>query len=415
MNLKRVVVTGLGVLSPIGNTVPAFWNAMLSGKSGAGLITYFNTENYKTKIACELKDFNILDYLDNKEARKMDPCSHFAMVSTMEALADSGLELETENMDRIGVIFGTGAGGFQAATESVYTLVGDNMIPRFSPFLIPRVLGDSICGNISIHFGFKGPNYVTASACASAANALVDASNFIKLGKADVMVCGGSEACIVPETVAGFMAMRALSTRNDNFETASRPFDSERDGFVLGEGAGALILEEYEHAKARGAHIYAEFAGYGLSADAYHITSPHPEGIAALASMKLAIEDAHMSVNEVDHINMHGTSTQQGDVSECKAIESLFGEHALDMVFNSTKSMTGHLLGAAAAIESVASILAIKESVIPPTINQFKRDEQINPNWNMAANKPVNREVNVALCNSFGFGGHNVSLLFKKL
>ena len=415
MELKRVVVTGLGALTPIGNNVPDFWDALLKGVSGAGEITYFDTENFKTKIACELKGFNILDFIDAKLARRMDPCSHYALVTAAEALADSGLQLDSEDRGRIGVVMGSGVGGFAAATESARTLIADNMIPRFSPFLIPRVVSDSIAGNISIQFDLRGPNFVVSSACASAANALADACNLIMLGKADVILSGGSEACIVPETVAGFMAMHALSSRNDDPKTASRPFDVGRDGFVIGEGSATLVLEEYEHAVARGAKIYAELAGYGLSADAYHITAPHPDGNGAYDAMRLAIKDTNLSPDDIDHINMHGTSTQQGDPSECKAIERLFGAHALDMVFNSTKSMTGHLLGAAAAVESVATILALQNGIIPPTINQFERDPQISQDWNMASNAPVKKEIRTALCNAFGFGGHNVSLLFKKI
>lgn len=415
MDLKRVVVTGLGALTPIGNSVVEFWDALLEGKSGTAPITYFDTTLFPSKIGCELKDFNILDYIDNKDARRMDPCSHYAIVSTMEAIKNSGLDLETLPAERVGVIMGSGVGGFTASTECCHTYLEQNKNPRINPFFIPRVLVDSIAGNISIHYGFKGPNYTTASACASAANAIIDACHFIQLGKADIMVSGGSEASIVEEAVAGFSAMKALSTRNDDYATASRPFDKERDGFVIGEGAGTLILEEYEHAKARGAKIYAEIVGAGLSADAYHITSPHPEGIGAADAMRLAVLDAGIQPSEVDSINMHGTSTPLGDLSECKAIANVFGEHAQDMVFNSTKSMTGHLLGAAAAIESIASILALQNSIVPPTINLFERDPQIDATWNFAANAPVKRELNYIMCNSFGFGGHNVSLLFKKV
>ena len=414
MELKRVVVTGIGALTPIGNNVPDFWDALINGVSGAGEITYFDTENFKTKIACELKGFNILDFIDAKLARRMDPCSHYAVVASAEALSDSGLQLDSEDRGRIGVVMGSGVGGFAAATESARTLIADNNIPRFSPFLIPRVVSDSIVGNISIQFDLRGPNFVVSSACASAANAIVEACNLIMLGKADVVLSGGSEACIVPETVAGFMAMHALSARNDDPKTASRPFDVGRDGFVIGEGAATLVLEEYGHAVARGAKIYAELAGYGLTADAYHITAPHPEGNGAYEAMRIALADTRLKPEDIDYINMHGTSTQQGDISECKAIERLFGDHALNMVLNSTKSMTGHLLGAGAAVESVITVLALVNGVMPPTINQFERDPQINPAWNLAANAPVKREIHTALCNSFGFGGHNVSLLFKK-
>lgn len=415
MDLKRVVITGLGALTPIGNSVTEYWEALLNGKSGTAPITYFDTTLFPSKIACELKNFNILDHIDNKDARRMDPCSHYAIVSTMEAIRDSGLELKDVSAERVGVIMGTGVGGFTSSTECCHTYIEQHNNPRINPFFIPKVVSDSIAGNISIHYGFKGPNYTTASACASAANAIIDACHFIQLGKADIIVSGGSEACIVAEAVAGFSAMKALSMRNEDFATASRPFDKDRDGFVIGEGAGTLILEEYGHAKARGAKIYAEIVGAGLSADAHHITSPHPEGTGAADAMRLAVFDAGISPDEVDSINMHGTSTMLGDLSECKAIANVFGEHAKDMVLNSTKSMTGHLLGAAAAIESIASVLALQNNIVPPTINQFERDPQIDPTWNFAANAPVKRELNYILCNSFGFGGHNVSILFKKI
>lgn len=415
MELKRVVVTGLGALTPIGNSVPLYWQNLLGGVSGVGEITHFDSSLFKTHFACELKDFNIFDYIDNKEAKRMDPCAHYALVATLEAMADSGLDLEKVDKERVGVIIGSGIGGFMSSHESISEYTANDKTPRFSPFLIPKVLADLIPGIISMRYGFRGPNYATTSACASAANAIVDACHFIQLGKADIIVSGGSEACIIDAAMGGFNAMHALSTRNDDPQTASRPFDVGRDGFVMGEGAGTLILEEYEHAKARGAKIYAEIAGIGLSADAYHITAPHPDGHGAFRSMKIAIEDAHLQPTDIDHINTHGTSTPAGDVSECKAIENLFGEHALKMVFNSTKSMTGHLLGGAAAIESIATLLAMQNSLVPPTINQFERDPNINKNWNLAANRPVEKAVNAAICNSFGFGGHNVSLLFKKI
>lgn len=416
MKLKRVVITGLGAVTPIGNNVPDFWNGLITGVNGTNLITHFDTEPYKTKFACELKNFDILNYIDSKEARKMDPGAHYAMVASMEAVADSNMDLEKINLNRVGVILGSGIGGMHSFSEGFRDFFNQNENPRFiSPFFIPKVLGDIIPGLISIKYGFKGPNYSTTAACASSANAITDACHFIQLGKADAILTGGSEACIVDAAMGGFIAMHALSTRNDDYLTASRPFDVGRDGFVMGEGSGALILEEYEHAKARGAKIYAEIIGSGLSADAHHITSPHPNGEGAYNSMKLAIEDAEVSITDIDHINTHGTSTPMGDISECKAIENLFGTHAENMIINSTKSMTGHLLGAAAAIESIATILALKEGIIPPTINQFERTPEINPSWNLAANKAVKKDIRVALCNSFGFGGHNVSLLFKKI
>ncbi|MEG1555827.1 MAG: beta-ketoacyl-ACP synthase II [Bacteroidales bacterium] len=413
MNFKRVVITGLGALTPIGNNVSEYWEALLNGVSGASPITHFDPEHFKTKFACELKNFNVLDYMDNREARKMDPCSHYALISTKEAFLDSGLDTKKVDLNRAGVIFGTGIGGFTSITESVACFLESDRIPRFNPFFIPKVLGDLIPGFISIHYGFKGPNYITSSACASAANAIVDAYHFIKMGKCDVVISGGSEACIVETAVGGFNAMHALSTRNDDPTHASRPFDVNRDGFVMGEGAATVILEELEHAKARGAKIYAEIIGVGLTADAYHITAPHPDGSGAINSMNMAIQDAQLTIFDIDHINTHGTSTPIGDVSECKAIETLFGDQAYNMVINSTKSMTGHLLGAAPAIESVATILALKNGIIPPTINLVEKDPQIL-DWNFVANKSLKRDIRTALSNSFGFGGHNVTLLFKK-
>ncbi len=413
MNLKRVVISGIGALTPIGNSIPVFWENLLGGVSGATPISYFNTELFKTKFACQLKDFNILDYIENKEARKMDACSQYAVVATMEALTDSRLDLTKENVDRIGVIYGTAAGGFQSSNESMRTFIENEGVPRFNPFLLPKVLSDSVSGNIAIHFGLRGPNYVTSSACASGGNAIIDAFNYIRMGKCDMVVTGGSEACIVELTVGGFDAMRALSTRNDEPQRASRPFDVDRDGFVVGEGSATLILEEYEHAKARGAHIYAEIVGGGMTCDAFHITAPRPDGDGAYKAMKLALEEAEMRPEEVDYINAHGTSTTMGDVSECNAIQTLFGEHAQNMLISSTKSMTGHMLGAAPAIESIVSILAIENSIVPPTINLDHKDPQI-PDWNFCPHKPVKRDISVALSNSFGFGGHNISLLFKK-
>lgn len=414
MELKRVVVTGLGVLSPIGKTVDEYWKNLLSGVSGAAPITYFDTANFKTKFACELKNFNVLNYMDNKEAHKMDPCAQYAIVAAQEAITHSGLDLEKSNLDRVGVVLGTGIGGCTSNTEAIVSFAESNLVPRFNPFFIPKILGDIISGWISIKYGFRGPNYTTAAACASSGMAIADAYHLIQLGKADVILSGGSEACIVGPTVGGFNAMRALSTRNEEYATASRPYDVNRDGFVIGEGAAILVLEELEHAKARGANIFAEIRGIGLSADAYHLTAPHPEGLGGYNSMRLALEDAQLKPSDVDHINAHSTSTIPGDLSECNAIESLFGKHAEKMCINATKSMTGHLLGAAAALESVSCILSLKESIIPPTINLKERDPKINPNWNLVENKALKREINVAINNSFGFGGHNVSLLFKK-
>ena len=414
MNLKKVVITGLGALTPIGNSVSDYWNALLTGVSGANPITRFPPENFKTKFACELKGFNVSDFLDNKEAKKMDACAQYAMVATMEALRDSGLELEKCNPERIGVILGTGIGGFYSSYESAKLFVENDFVPRFNPFFIPRVLSNLVSGYISLQYGFKGPNYVVSSACASAANAMIDACQMIQLGKADIVISGGSEACIVPTAIGGFNAMHALSTRNDDPQTASRPFDKDRDGFVMGEGAGIIILETYEHAVARGAKIYAELAGSGMAEDTYHVVAPQPYGEAAIRSMRLAVEDAGLKLTDVNHINTHGTSTPLGDVSEIKGIATLFGEHAPKMVINSIKSMIGHLLGAAPAAEAIAVIKAIEQDIIPPTINIFHRDEDI-PDLNFAAQGAVKQTVDVALSNSFGFGGHNITLLFKKL
>lgn len=413
MKLKRVVVTGIGALTPIGNNVPDFWDNLLKGVSGAAPITYFNTELYKTKFACEVKGFNVLDFMENKEARKMDASSHFAVVATQEAIDDSGLELAAENLQRVGVVVGSAIGGLQSLHEAFYTLVENKGVPRFNPFLLPKVLMDSISGNMALHFGLQGPNYMTSSACASGGNAIVDAYNFIRMGRCDIVVAGGAEACITQLTVGGFDAMRALSTRNDEPQRASRPFDVDRDGFVMGEGAAILILEELDHALARGAHIYAEMVGGGLSCDAYHITAPRPDGAGAAMSMRLAMEEGGIMPEEVDYINAHGTSTVMGDVSECNAIADVFGDHASKLLISSTKSMTGHMLGAAPAIESIASILAMNKGIAPPTINLDHKDSVI-PDWNFCAHKPVERDIRVALSNSFGFGGHNLTLLYKK-
>jgi 3-oxoacyl-[acyl-carrier-protein] synthase II len=415
MNLKRVVVTGLGALTPIGNTKDEYWNALISGKSGAAPITYFDTEKFKTKFACELKNFEPTDFLDRKEARKMDKFTQYAMVASDEAIVDAKLDLDKVNKLRVGVIWGAGIGGLETFQEEVLNFAAGDGTPRFNPFFIPKMIADIAPGNISIKHGFMGPNYTTVSACASSANAMIDALNYIRLGHCDVIVTGGSEAAVTIAGMGGFNAMHALSTRNESPETASRPFDATRDGFVLGEGAGAIILEEYEHAKARGAKIYAEVLGGGMSSDAYHMTAPHPEGIGVIAVMKNCLENAGVSPQEVDHINTHGTSTPLGDVAELKAITEVFGDHAKNININSTKSMTGHLLGAAGAIEAIASILAMEHGIVPPTINHTTVDENIDPELNLTLNKAQKRDVKVVMSNTFGFGGHNACVLFKKL
>ena len=415
MQIKRVVVTGLGALTPIGNNIEEYWNGLISGKSGAAPVTYYDTEKFKVKFACELKNFNAEDFFTRKEARKLDRFSQYAIVASDEAIIDSGLDLETVNKFRVGVIWGAGIGGLETFQNEVLNFAAGDGTPRFNPFFIPKMIADIAPGNISIKHGFMGPNYTTVSACASAANALFDALNTIRLGYCDVVVSGGSEAAVTIAGMGGFGAMHALSTRNDTPETASRPFDATRDGFVLGEGAGALILEEYEHAKARGAKIYAEVVGGGLSSDAYHMTAPHPEGIGVVQVMKNCLKDAGLKPEDVDAINTHGTSTPLGDVAELKAISEVFGDHAPSININSTKSMTGHLLGAAGAIEAIASILAMKHSIVPPTINHTTVDENIDPKLNLTLNKAQKREVNVALSNTFGFGGHNACIIFKKI
>ncbi|WP_323787570.1 beta-ketoacyl-ACP synthase II [Psychroserpens sp.] len=415
MELKRVVVTGLGALTPIGNTKDEFWDALISGKSGAAPITYFDTEKFKTKFACELKNFDATDFLDRKEARKMDRFTQYAMVASDEAILDSKLDLEKVNKLRVGVIWGAGIGGLETFQNEVLNFAEGDGTPRFNPFFIPKMIADIAPGNISIKHGFMGPNYTTVSACASSANAMFDSLNMIRLGHCDVIVTGGSEAAVTIAGMGGFNAMHALSTRNESPETASRPFDATRDGFVLGEGAGAIILEEYEHAKARGAKIYAEVLGGGLSSDAYHMTAPHPEGIGVIAVMKNCLENAGINPEEVDHINTHGTSTPLGDVAELKAISEVFGDHAKNININSTKSMTGHLLGAAGAIESIASILAMEHGIVPPTINHEVVDENIDSKLNLTLNNAQKRDVKVAMSNTFGFGGHNACVLFKKV
>jgi len=415
MKLKRVVVTGLGALTPIGNTKDEYWEGLVNGKSGAAPITYFDTEKFKTKFACELKNFNATDFLDRKEARKMDRFAQYAMVASDEAILDAKLNLDEINKLRVGVIWGAGIGGLETFQNEVLNFAQGDGTPRFNPFFIPKMIADIAPGNISIKHGFMGPNYTTVSACASSANSMIDALNYIRLGYCDVVVTGGSEAAVTIAGMGGFNAMHALSTRNESPETASRPFDATRDGFVLGEGAGAIILEDYEHAKARGAKIYAEVIGGGLSSDAYHMTAPHPEGIGVMAVMRNCLENAGISASEVDHINTHGTSTPLGDVAELKAIAEVFGEHAKNISINSTKSMTGHLLGAAGAIESIASILTIEHGIVPPTINHSVVDEDIDPSLNLILNKAQKRDVKVAMSNTFGFGGHNACVLFKKL
>jgi 3-oxoacyl-[acyl-carrier-protein] synthase II len=415
MELKRVVVTGLGALTPIGNTKDEYWNALISGKSGAAPITYFDTEKFKTQFACEIKNFDATDFLDRKEARKMDKFTQYAMVASDEAIIDAKLDLDKINKLRVGVIWGAGIGGLETFQNEVLNFAAGDGTPRFNPFFIPKMIADIAPGNISIKHGFMGPNYTTVSACASSANAMIDALNYIRLGHCDVIVTGGSEAAVTIAGMGGFNAMHALSTRNESPETASRPFDATRDGFVLGEGAGAIILEEYEHAKARGAKIYAELLGGGMSSDAYHMTAPHPEGIGVIAVMKNCLENAGLKPEEVDHINTHGTSTPLGDVAELKAISKVFGNHAKNININSTKSMTGHLLGAAGAIESIASILAIEHGIVPPTINHTTVDENIDPELNLTLNKAQKRDVKVAMSNTFGFGGHNACVVFKKL
>jgi len=414
MNPRRVVVTGLGALTPIGNTVSDYWDGLVNGRSGAAPITYFDASEFKTQFACELKNFDANDFFDRKEARKLDRFAQYAIVSSDEAIADAGI---TDQIDkgRIGVIWGAGIGGLETFQNEVINFAENNKKPRFNPFFIPKLIADIAPGMISIKHGFRGPNFATVSACASSSNALIDALNYIRLGYADVIVSGGSEAGVTCAGIGGFNAMHALSTRNDDPATASRPFDKDRDGFVLGEGAGALVLEEYEHAKARGAKIYCELAGGGLSADAHHMTAPHPEGLGAKNVMLNCLKDAKIAPNEVDAINMHGTSTPLGDIAESKAILEVFGDHAYTININSTKSMTGHLLGAAGAVEAIASILAIKNNCVPPTINHQTPDENIDQKLNFTFSKAQKREVKVALSNTFGFGGHNACVLFKEI
>jgi 3-oxoacyl-[acyl-carrier-protein] synthase II len=415
MELKRVVVTGLGAITPIGNDVSAYWEALKKGVSGAAPITKFNAEKFKTQFACEVKEFDVLEFIDRKEARKMDLFTQYAIVSSDEALEDAGLSGDDRplNQDRVGVIWGSGIGGFQTFMNEAQNFHAGDGTPRFSPFFIPMMISDIAAGQISMRHGFRGPNFCTVSACASGTNAMIDAFNYIRLGKADIIVTGGSEAAVTEGGIGGFNALKALSTRNDDPSHASRPFDSTRDGFVLGEGAGAIILEDYDHAIARGAKIYCEMVGGGMSADAYHLTAPHPEGLGARNVMVAALEDAGMSPEDVDYVNVHGTSTPLGDVAETKAIQQVFGDHAYSMNISSTKSMTGHLLGAAGAIEGIACILAIQNGIVPPTINFEHPDDQLDPKLNFTFNKAQERTVRAALSNTFGFGGHNASVLFK--
>ena len=415
MVLKRVVVTGLGALTPIGNTVQEYWNGLVNGVSGAAPITYFDASKFKTQFACELKNFNVEDFIDRKDARKMDRYAQYAMVSSEEAMNDANFDLDKIDKDRAGVIWGSGIGGLETFQIEVLNFAAGDGTPKFNPFFIPKMIGDIACGHISIKYGFRGPNFGTVSACASSTNAIIDAFNYIRLGHADIMVTGGSEAAVTIAGMGGFNAMHALSTRNDDPKTASRPMDKDRDGFILGEGAGALILEDYEHAIARGAKIYCEIGGGGMSADAYHITAPHPEGLGAKNVMLNCLRDAGLKPTDVDGVNMHGTSTPLGDLAESKAIEHVFGEHAYTMNLNSTKSMTGHLLGAAGAIETISSILSMKYGIVPPTINHFTDDENINSKLNFTFNVAQKREMNVLRSNTFGFGGHNACVLVKKL
>ena len=415
MELKRVVVTGMGALTPIGNTIPEFWEGLKNGISGCDLITHFDASKFKTRFACEVKNFNVENFMDRKEARKLDKYAQFALVAADEAVKDSGLELDKIDLDEAGVIWASGIGGIQTFQEEVISFSKGDGTPRFSPFFIPKMIADIAAGHISMKYGFRGPNFCTVSACASSSHAISEAYTQIRLGKAKIMITGGSEAAIMEAGVGGFNAMQALSTNNDEYKTASRPFCKTRDGFVMGEGAAGLILEEYEHAVARGAKIYAEIIGTGLTADAYHLTAPHPEGLGAKKVMEMALKEAELEPNKVDYINVHGTATPLGDIAELKAIQAVFGEHAYKLNISSTKSMHGHLLGGAGAVEAVASILAMVHNTIPPTINHKEQDENIDPKLNLTLHKAQERTVNYALSNTFGFGGHNACILFKKL
>ncbi len=415
MSKKRVVVTGMGALTPIGNTLNEYWDNLIKGVSGSAPITHFDAEKFKTQFACEVKGFDATSIMHRKEARKLDLFSQYAMATATEAMEDSGIDLEKIDLDRAGVIWGSGIGGLKTFQDECLNFASGTGEPRFNPFFIPKMIVDIAAGHISIKYGLRGPNYVTVSACASSTNAMIDALMLIQLGKSDIIVSGGSEAAVNIAGIGGFNALQALSKRNDSPETASRPFDATRDGFVLGEGSGCIILEELEHAKARGAKIYAEVVGGGLAADAHHITAPHPEGLGARNVMKLALEDAGMTPEDIDYVNVHGTSTPLGDVAECKAIKEVFGEHAYNINISSTKSMTGHLLGAAGAVEALACIKSIENQIVPPTINHSTDDDAFDPKLNFTFNKAQEREVNYALSNTFGFGGHNASVLFSKL
>ena len=415
MKPRRVVVTGLGALTPIGKNIPSFWEGLINGRSGAAPITYFDVSKFKTQFACELKHFDPLDHFDRKEARKYDRFAQYALVSTKEAIEDSKLNLEKIDKDRIGVIWGAGIGGLETFQNEVLNFASGDGTPRFNPFFIPKMISDIAPGLISIKYGFRGPNFSTVSACASASNAIIDSLNYIRMGYADIIVSGGSEAAITIAGIGGFNSMHALSTKNDNPKSASRPFDKNRDGFVLGEGAGSIILEEYEHAKSRGCKIYAELIGGGLSADAYHMTAPHPDGIGAKKVMENSIKNSRIRPDQIDYINMHGTSTPLGDIAEVNAVLDVFGEHAYKMNINSTKSMTGHLLGAAGAVEAICSILAINHGIVPPTINHSVYDDNIDSKINFTFGKAQKRNVNIALSNTFGFGGHNACIVFSKL
>ncbi|MDB5258598.1 MAG: 3-oxoacyl-ACP synthase [Chitinophagaceae bacterium] len=409
------MVTGLGALTPIGNTVEQYWTSLENGVSGAAPITKFDPAKFKTKFACELKGFNVEDFIDRKEARKMDPFTQYAVVCAEQAVNDAGISKDNVDVDRVGVIWGAGIGGLKTFHDELMGFAAGDGTPRFNPFFIPKMIIDISAGYISMRHGFRGPNFSTVSACASSSNAIVDSFNYIRLGIADIIVTGGSEAAIVESGMGGFNALKALSERNDSPETASRPFDKDRDGFVMGEGAGSLVLEEYEHAKARGAKIYAEVIGGGLSADAYHLTAPHPEGLGAKNVMLNALRDAKIKPEDVDYINVHGTSTPLGDIGEIKAIQHVFGDHAYKLNISSTKSMTGHLLGAAGAIEAIASIMALQKGIIPPTINHFTDDESFDPRLNLTFNKAQKRDVKIAVSNTFGFGGHNCSVILRKV
>jgi len=415
MELKRVVVTGIGALTPIGNNAKEYWDGLLKGKSGAAPITHFDTSKFKTQFACEIKNLQVEDFIDRKEMRRMDRCTHLGLIAADEAIQDSGIVDTDTSKDRIGVIWGSGIGGIDTFFEEATNYVQGEGTPRFNPFFIPKMIADICGGHVSMKYGFRGPNYTTVSACASSTNAIIDALMLLRLGKADVLVCGGSEAAIGPGGIGGFNAMHALSTRNDDPTTASRPFDKDRDGFVMGEGAACMVLESYDHAVARGAKIYAELAGGGLSADAHHLTAPHPEGLGALNVMRNCLEDAGMKPEDVDYVNVHGTSTPLGDIAETKAIQGVFGEHAYKLNISSTKSMTGHLLGAAGAAEALVACLSVVHDIVPPTINHFTDDPELDGKLNFTFNTPQKRVVRAALSNTFGFGGHNASVVFKKV